>query len=179
MDLRTQKVYNSLMDALRQLLEEKSFDAITVNELCERAQTRRATFYKHFSDKYDFFQFMLKQMRTELLQEAKKQVQIDDPKAYLHTLVDIGLLFIERNKKFLLTVKSSDVAGEMLQTITNQMLGEQYGGYLLEDELAVQFLIGGLNQCSYWWLRNMSKAAKADVQNRLYELVDKYAEAVQ
>ena len=179
MDLRTQKVYSSLMDALRQLLEEKNFEEITVNELCERAQTRRATFYKHFSDKYDFFQFMLKQMREELLQEAKNQVQMDSPKAYLHTLVDIGLLFIERNKKFLLAVKNSDVAGEMLQTITNQMLGEQHSGYLLEDELAVQFLIGGLNQCGYWWLRNMNNATKADVQNRLYELVDKYAEAVQ
>lgn len=179
MDLRTQKVYDSLIEAFRQLLEEKRFEEITVNELCIRANTRRATFYKHFSDKYDFFQFLLSRMRDELLEETRRQADLDNPKEYLHTLVDMGLLFVEKNKRLLLALQDSDVAGEMLQTITSRTFGEQREHYLLEDELAVQFLIGGLNQCVRWWLRNMNKVPKADVQSRLYELVDKYAEAAQ
>ena len=59
LDLRTQKIYVALIKAFEELLQEKSFEEITINELCDQAQTRRATFYKHFSDKYDFFQFML------------------------------------------------------------------------------------------------------------------------
>ena len=58
-DLRTQKVYSSLIEAFKNLLIEKSFEEITINELCDRACTRRATFYKHFSDKYDFFLFVI------------------------------------------------------------------------------------------------------------------------
>ena len=60
LDLRAKKIYDALIKAFEELLEEKSFEEITINELCDRAQTRRATFYKHFSDKYEFFQFMLK-----------------------------------------------------------------------------------------------------------------------
>ena len=36
------------------LMQEKSFEDITVNELCDEAGVRRATFYKHYTDKFDF-----------------------------------------------------------------------------------------------------------------------------
>ena len=35
------------------LLSEKSFEEITVGQLCEAAQYPRATFYNYFDDKYD------------------------------------------------------------------------------------------------------------------------------
>lgn len=179
MDLRTQKVYDSLMEAFQQLLEEKNFEDITVNELCIRARTRRATFYKHFSDKYDFFQFMLRQLRDNLMRETKKRAEVDTPQEYLHMFVDIGLSFVEQNKQFLLSVKDSAVAGQMMQTITDQSFREQHFEYLLEDELAVQFLVGGLNQCVRWWLENMSQTSKEEMQKTMYRLVDKYTLAVQ
>ena len=178
MDLRTQKIIDSLTGAFKQLIEEKSFEAITVNELCERAKTRRATFYKHFSDKYDFFQYMLEQMRSELIQEAKSNTSINTAQEYLHLFVDIGLDFVEKHKKFLLALKDSSIAGQMMQTITDKAFREQHFEYLLEDELAVQFLIGGLNQCVTWWLGNMNRASKEDVQKVMYTLVDNYAAAV-
>ena len=178
MDLRTQKIYDSLIDAFKQLIEEKSFEDITVNELCERARTRRATFYKHFSDKYDFFQYMLGQMRAELMQEAKANASINTAQEYLHLFVDMGLDFVEKHQKFLLALKDSSIAGQMMQTITDKTFREQHFEYLLEDELAVQFLIGGLNQCVTWWLDNMNHATRKEMQKVMYALVDNYAEAV-
>lgn len=53
-DLRIKKTKKALYDALLTLLSEKTFDAITINELCEVAKIRRATFYKHYSDKFAF-----------------------------------------------------------------------------------------------------------------------------
>ncbi|MBE3560430.1 MAG: TetR/AcrR family transcriptional regulator [Ktedonobacteraceae bacterium] len=37
---------------MRQLLEEKSFQALTVHDITTRASVNRGTFYLHFSDKY-------------------------------------------------------------------------------------------------------------------------------
>lgn len=175
MDLRTQKIYDALIEAFYQLLEEKTFEDITVNELCDHAKTRRATFYKHFSDKYDFFQFMLRQLRNDMMQEAKERAAVDTPQEYLHMFVDIGLSFVEKHRKFLLSVKDSAVAGQMMQTITDQGFREQHFEYLLEDELAVQFLVGGLNQCVRWWLDNIHTVTKEEMQSQLYRLVDRYA----
>lgn len=54
MDVRVRKTYQMLFDALKDLLKEKSFEELSVLEICEKAGIHRATFYKHFVDKYDF-----------------------------------------------------------------------------------------------------------------------------
>ncbi len=53
-DLRVRRTKKALFDAFMNLLKEKSFDEITINELCDTAGIRRATFYKHYADKFDF-----------------------------------------------------------------------------------------------------------------------------
>ena len=53
-DARVFKTKEKLNGALRALLSEKGISDITVNEICTRAGIRRATFYKHYSDKIAF-----------------------------------------------------------------------------------------------------------------------------
>ena len=48
-DLRVKKTKRVLTEAFFKLLNEKPFEEITVNELCDRADVRRATFYKHYT----------------------------------------------------------------------------------------------------------------------------------
>jgi len=88
-DLRIQKTYISLHNAFTDLLEEKRFENITVNELCEKAMRRRTTFYKHFGDKYEYFNFYLSELReTFKTQVSDRAVQVtgsewhDDPVSY-------------------------------------------------------------------------------------------------
>lgn len=42
-----------LSDALYQLTSEKSFEAITIQEIIERANVSKATFYRYFHDKFE------------------------------------------------------------------------------------------------------------------------------
>ena len=53
-DLRVKKTKKALYAAFMRLLEKKPFEEITVNELCDEADVRRATFYKHYADKFAF-----------------------------------------------------------------------------------------------------------------------------
>lgn len=50
-DRRIAKSRRALRGALVELMEERGYDALTVNDLCERADTSRGTFYNHFRDK--------------------------------------------------------------------------------------------------------------------------------
>src|ERR1700716_2395254 len=54
-DPRVKRTRKLLQDALLELLTEKSFDAITVQDIAERSTINRATFYAHFVDKYELF----------------------------------------------------------------------------------------------------------------------------
>ena len=59
-DLRTARTYKLLKDSLLQLLSEKSFDNIKVNDICDLAMVHRTTFYSHFSDKYELLDTVFK-----------------------------------------------------------------------------------------------------------------------
>ena len=62
-DLRIVKTKAALSSAFFEILTYTAFEDITVNELCEKASVRRATFYKHFKDKGDFITSLIKDIR--------------------------------------------------------------------------------------------------------------------
>jgi AcrR family transcriptional regulator len=51
-DPRITRTRKLIRDALTSLLAEKSFEAITVQDVAERATINRATFYAHYTDKF-------------------------------------------------------------------------------------------------------------------------------
>ena len=54
-DRRASRTRRSLNDALIQLILEKRYDAITVQNVIDRADVGRSTFYAHYRDKEDLF----------------------------------------------------------------------------------------------------------------------------
>jgi AcrR family transcriptional regulator len=55
LDPRARRTQHSLGDALIELMHEKPFNAITVQDVLDRAHVGRSTFYTHFRDKDDLF----------------------------------------------------------------------------------------------------------------------------
>ena len=53
LDIRAQRSLRLIRDAVLSLTIEKGFDNITVRDITTRAQINRATFYRHYRDKYD------------------------------------------------------------------------------------------------------------------------------
>ena len=52
-DRRTLRTRQLLTDALGELIRTKRYEAITVQEIADRANVGRSTFYAHFADKDD------------------------------------------------------------------------------------------------------------------------------
>src|SRR5512138_3309001 len=52
-DARVRRTRDALGDALVGLMQEKPFEAITVQDVLDRAKVGRSTFYVHYSDKDD------------------------------------------------------------------------------------------------------------------------------
>ena len=82
-DKRIQKTKKNLKNVLIKLLEEKSFEQITVKELCELSSTSRITFYTHYADKYELldsiFQEYLASARNEYAELNKQNNPEKDP----------------------------------------------------------------------------------------------------
>lgn len=54
-DLRVVKTKRALKNSLLELLKVKTFEKITVSDICKTAMINRVTFYSHYQDKYDLF----------------------------------------------------------------------------------------------------------------------------
>lgn len=127
MDLRIRKTYLALHNAFIALLEEKSFDDLTVNELCDRAMIRRTTFYKHFGDKYEYFSFFVREMVSTFQAQLTPNVMGGDPRMYFQHMGMELLRFLNLNEKIVSNVRRSRMfpllISIMLEQITSDMLG--------------------------------------------------------
>ena len=54
-DARVRRTRDALGDALVALMQEKPFETITVQDVLDRAEVSRSTFYSHYSDKDDLW----------------------------------------------------------------------------------------------------------------------------
>ncbi len=70
-DRRTQKTRKALSAALISLMNEKSYESIAVQEILDRADIGRSTFYTHYRDKNELLVDGLQGLR-EFLQAAQK-----------------------------------------------------------------------------------------------------------
>ncbi len=66
LDPRVIRTRGLLRESLMSLIPEKGFDALTVQDITDRATLNHATFYLHYRDKYD----LLNQIIESVLQEV-------------------------------------------------------------------------------------------------------------
>lgn len=70
-DPRVLRTRQLLRDALLDLIREKGFEAITIQDLTDRAQLNRVTFYLHYRDKQDLLTRSMEDMLDELVARAE------------------------------------------------------------------------------------------------------------
>jgi len=63
-DRRVRRTRSALRDAFLALMTEKGYEAVTVQDLIDRADIGRSTFYAHYTDKSDLLRDMLSEMRS-------------------------------------------------------------------------------------------------------------------
>lgn len=66
-DPRIRRTRQLLQQALMDLLKEKSFQTITVQDIAERATVNRVTFYDHFEGKYALLEYTTREMFKQRL----------------------------------------------------------------------------------------------------------------
>ncbi len=98
LEIKETKSSKALKKSLRKLLSEKSFDKITVNDLCQDAEVSRTAFYQNFLDKYDLLSSLIKDFNIEITdRKLSKSVE------YIEYIVDFTLDNKELLKNLLIT----------------------------------------------------------------------------
>ena len=70
LDPRVKRTRSLILGAFEGLLAEKGFESISVQDVTDKAQINRATFYAHFADKYALLDYSISQ---KFMQEIEKR----------------------------------------------------------------------------------------------------------
>ena len=70
LDPRVVRTRGLILKSFEELLAQKGFETISVQDVTDKAQINRATFYAHFQDKYALLDYSISQL---FMQEIKKR----------------------------------------------------------------------------------------------------------
>ena len=143
-------VKEALADTLREMLEERSIDKITVEEIVERSGYSKRTFYNHFRDKHDVVSYIWKREYRSCMYEGDELLSTYDfllkyhrHEASLTTFFRNVLTYSGQNNLWE-TVHEASIECTLLQMRRNGFEGELDESY----RSAINFWVHGMNGMS-------------------------------
>jgi AcrR family transcriptional regulator len=125
-----------------------------VNELCDEATIRRATFYKHFADKYDFFSFFIRQKQDQFISQAKEETPPNGIYAYTLYLTQRSILYFKEHESLIQNILKSDMSASPLDIFNEEIHSNILSNlkehqqrsctFSVSPELLASFLSGGI-----------------------------------
>ncbi|MBR4027237.1 MAG: TetR/AcrR family transcriptional regulator C-terminal domain-containing protein [Lachnospiraceae bacterium] len=182
LDLRIQKTYRLLHNAFLELLEEKSFDKITVNELCERAMIRRTTFYTHFTDKYQYYSFFIRELAEEITAQNTKNKNIQDLTEYMIENAHSFFSFVSSHRNLTKHITDTNMDPLLFQLLQEEfdeqlhyLLKELYpNNNELQNTLTASFFAGGLLNVCRWWANHPTAINEETLSKMICDFMSQY-----
>lgn len=163
-DRRVQRTQQLLRGALFELIQEKGFEGLSVQEIIDRANVGRATFYAHFDNKEDLllsgFEGLRAGLRERQHEGLSRGSKIDE-----RVLAFSYEMFAHANEyRNVFQAMAGRHSGAMIQHLLYKLLVDlvrddikallPHGGNVksFPAEALVQFVAGGLFGLLKWWL---------------------------
>lgn len=180
-DLRIRKTKKALTAAFIELLSEKPFEQMTVNELCSKADIRRTTFYKYYKDKFDYLSHFVASLRKEfdniIWKNSKPMSTTDYYVEYAKHLIN----FCCEHESLVYNIYRSPLLPAMLTVFAEQNFNDTYirlqkseqDGMKLHasKEIVASSCIGIVAATIYMWLSSKKSLDRAQLTEEISEMV--------
>jgi AcrR family transcriptional regulator len=153
-DRRVRRTRQLLIDALLALVVERGYEGLTVQDVLDRADVGRSTFYAHFRDKDDLLQAAFARLRAVLEGHTRGQgaASLSDISLALfcHTADHRPLYraMVGRPSGALML----RVAHEQLSDVVRPHLDQAAGRLSVPPDVAAQYYVSALFGLLTWWL---------------------------
>lgn len=173
------KVLNAFLIAFFTLLTRKSFEEITVNEICINAGYPRATFYNYFDDKYDLLNYLFYRVKHDMNVEELKATPIHELLSILFDRIYNLLEKYESEIKHISTHNSTEgYFFSYANTYLNLSAKEMLGSYLalkkrpVSDELMINHFSNTLMLIFQYRFIKHKISTKEQTKEQLYYLLN-------
>lgn len=177
MDRRIQKTRQLIMNTFIDLLAEKGFEKITINNIAERANINRGTVYLHYVDKFDLLDKCIKRYVELLLNHCTDTADTNLNASAFQSVFE----YLEQNftiYKLLLSNEGFGFFRSRLYTIIAQTVTDVIGikseNNAFSNDVTTQFLTSGFIGVLEWWINNSMPCNVQEVTEQLMFLLEPY-----
>jgi AcrR family transcriptional regulator len=170
--------------ALLSLLEEKSFEYITISEICEKAEVNRSTFYLHYENTFDLLEetiaYMLDKFVSYFSEDTKsiaehfRDCDLQDLNFVNERYLQPYLSFIKENQRVFIAVLSQPAAFEsnaiferLFDNIFNPIL-DRFHYPRDEQNYVMMFYLNGITAIIKEWIKNGCQKNIEEVANIIH-----------
>ena len=174
--LQTRKL---LIQTALQLVLEKGYEAITIQDITDRADLGRGTFYIHFKDKEEVIWTAFQDLFHELELEAHSKLDRRLPQVEYFGLLNI-FQHAEKNRDLyrvmfggqgsaMLTGRAQDYLANAFLYDIRQAPQSAEIDFDLPEEIEAQLLTGAITRLLYWWLETNNNYTPEQMATMTYE----------
>jgi AcrR family transcriptional regulator len=179
-DRRVQKTRQILQKSIMELIVEKGFKSVTVQDILDRANVGRSTFYAHYQDKGELLHSCFEEFHKLMEQHALNLSERNSSSSSLEFNTDFILKFLkfaEQNRQLLEALLAQE---DLSETIKNSLFESVYGpvkrnlgtqeNNQIPPEFVVQYFVNACFGTIKWWITNDMPYTAGEVDNYIKQL---------
>jgi AcrR family transcriptional regulator len=171
-DRRVHRTVRTLSEALTSLMLEKSWESVSVKDICEHADVGRSTFYTHFADKEDLLVTGFNVLR-QIVRAEPSAVRLGDaaplreePLRYAHDRRHLFVVFVGKNRSHVVARRFR----ELIVALVREDLAVRHGSTAPTLEPAVHFIAGAFIELLAWWLGTRNSLRPSDIERLFFQM---------
>jgi AcrR family transcriptional regulator len=181
-DQRKQRTRQQLKAAAEALFLERGYDAISIQDITDRADMGRATFYLHFKDKAEVASAILIDS-FEVLIRAGASVPENISVQQRDYLSFIGFFhWVQQQSRLFRALSAASGTGDVTHALGDYTLKAAFvrlhQAQLFPDvpvEAAAEFMTGGLMRITSWYIQHSDQYAPHEAAAIFYRLLHREA----
>ncbi|MBB6731041.1 TetR/AcrR family transcriptional regulator [Cohnella zeiphila] len=175
-DLRVRRTRKLLWEALLALLQSRSFESLTIQEICDQAMVHRTTFYKHFEDKFSLLSYGLTEIR-EMLAARSYEDRILHPMLTFERLGQPlpleAVLRSQPENGFLINMMQKHACDSLMKDLEE---AERNGArFRIPLEALASFYSGAVSSLATWWVLSGKEIPAQEVDRYLQSMINRRA----
>jgi AcrR family transcriptional regulator len=179
-DRRKQRTKRLLREALMALMLEKDYNDITLQDITNRADVSRTTFYLHYDTKDELLYKSMEDLYNEMFHSSKPATREDilkgdlswatDPTDFQHFAENADFYRVVLGEKGVpsFIVRARRYLAEMLKEVLEPLAPED--GARLPIEMMAYFLAGAEIGVLTWWLNHQDEYPPDDLALKFFQM---------
>ncbi|WP_249595761.1 TetR-like C-terminal domain-containing protein [Peribacillus frigoritolerans] len=175
-DRRIVRTQEAIKKAFLELMSEKNFDSMTIQDISDRANINRATVYLHYLDKFDLLDKIIEEHINNMVNLCESEAEMEWVESTVHCME-----YLERNYLFFSTMLASEGALYFCSRFVQHNIeefkkdvditkGKNFGQ---SEDVVVEFVANAYVGVVEWWLKNGMPYPPQEMAEKVGDLLER------